>query len=41
MELPEARPKERIFRGSLSSADIERLYPAKGRPHRARRAHLC
>jgi hypothetical protein len=29
MEPPEERPKERIFRGSLSSADIERLYPAR------------
>jgi hypothetical protein len=23
------RPKERIFRGYLSSADLERLYPAR------------
>jgi hypothetical protein len=28
-ERPRERPKERIFRGSLSSADIERLYPAR------------
>ena len=29
MEPPEERPKERIFRGSLSSTDVERLYPAR------------
>src|SRR5260370_11653313 len=28
-ERPEERPKERIFRGYLSSADVERLYPAR------------
>ena len=29
MERPKERPKERIFRGYLSSADVERLYPAR------------
>jgi hypothetical protein len=29
MEPPTERPEERVFRGFLSSADIERLYPAR------------